>query len=415
MVMGLLKNKRTPEVRTSTSALLTAFNSALFGTTNPAYWRELEVLQNEALYTAAKIIGESIAGLPKNLYERTERGPVKRPDYNLQKVLRNPNPNTTAFSFWETMAVLAALHGNSYASMSRWPNTGYIKDLTILDPEKIEPYIDSSGDKKFRNRVTGKTFDKSQILHISGTSYNGLEGLSPIQLFKRQIAEGLGADEYIVNFFTKGPLTNIILTLPEGYAEDAEDKPEDYKRRIRTMKAAFSRAFGGLKNQGEPILLDAGFKHEKIDQATNRDNQVLELRKEAVIKIARIYRIPPHMLMHLADATYSNITQQSADYYKQCALPWIQRFEAAINAQLLPTFDQDTIYVKFNASSILRGTDEERKEFYTAMFNIGAMSINEIRALEELPRLDAKAADYHAYNLGYGFIEKHAPAGGNTE
>ncbi len=388
------------------SELLHGFNSALFGTPDSSMWQELEALQNEALYAAIKIIAETMASLPISVFRKTADGPQKVTDHHLAKALNNPNPNTNKFSFWETFLSHVLLRGNGYAFIDRWPNSGRVRDLIILDPTVIEPFLNERMEKQFRNTITQKIYGKDQVFHVMATSWDGLKGLSPIQQFKRQIAEGLGADEYIKNFFEKGILTNIVLTLPEGYAEDAEEKPAEYKRRIMAMKSQFVKMFGGRKNQGEPVLLDEGFKLETLKQDSNKDNQVLELRKEAVIKIARIFRIPPHMLMSLDKATYSNIGQQSADFYKQCILPWIERMESAIESQLLYQGVDGDLYIKYNASSVLRGTDQERKEFYKTMHDIGALSINEIRALEELPRLKSKYADYHAYNLGTGFIEE---------
>jgi HK97 family phage portal protein len=400
--MGIFQRK-TENRDYKISEALFSFNSAYYKTSDSSQWQGLQAIENEAVFAACKIISETVAALPISIYKKTARGPEKQINHNLAKVLNDPEPNINKFNFWETFVFNVALYGNGYAYISRWPQTGAVKDLVLLDSSVIIPYRDKSGVKKFKNIRTGKIFPKEQIFHVMATSLDGIEGLNLMALFKLQIAEGLGADEYVRRFFDRGNMGSNVITLPEGFSKG---DPDENQKRITAMKAGFAKLFGGVNNSHEPILVDAGTKVEALKADTNRDSQVLELRKESVIKVARIFRIPPHMLMSLDKATFSNISQQSADFYKQCALPWIERIESAIESQLIFYSDRSETYVKFNATSVLRGTDSERKDFYSAMYNIGALSINEIRALEELPRLEAEYADYHLYNKGYGFIEK---------
>lgn len=402
--MGIFQRKAEEERDFKISEALFRFNTAYYGTSDTSRWAEIQALENEALFAACKIISETVAALPIAIYKKGEKGPEKQKGHILTRVLNDPNPNVSKFNFWETFTFNVALKGNGYAFIRRWPHSGAIKDLELMDPNKIRPFLDKNGVKKFENIETGKIFPKDQIFHVMATSLNGVEGLNLMALFKLQIAEGLGADEYVRRFFEKGSMGSLVVTMPEAFSQI--EKKAEREKRLDAMKKGFARLFGGLKNSHEPVMVDTGTTVTPLKLDNNKDSQVLELRKESVIKVARIYRIPPHMLMSLDKATFSNISQQSADFYKQCALPWIERIESAIESQLIYYGNRPETYVKMNATSVLRGTDSERKDFYSAMYNIGAFSINEIRALEELPSLGSEYADYHLYNKGYGFIEK---------
>jgi HK97 family phage portal protein len=139
---------------------------------------------------------------------------------------------------------------------------------------------------------------------------------------------------------------------------------------------------------------------------SHKDNDLLGLRKESVLKIARLFRMPAHKLNILDNANYSNVVAMDLSFYKETLLPWILRIEHALKMQLLPYYDQENYYIKFNATSILRGSDKERAEYYREMKNIGAYSVNEIRAFEDMSPLSDKAADYHFYPVNTQPLEK---------
>ena len=110
----------------------------------------------------------------------------------------------------------------------------------------------------------------------------------------------------------------------------------------------------------------------------------MELRLFQLEDVARWFRIPQHMIGNLANATNNNIEAQGIEYVKFTLLPWIKRIEAEFNRKLVPYNELGKTRVKFNVETLMRADSITRANFYNIMFNVGALSPNDIRRLENL-------------------------------
>jgi HK97 family phage portal protein len=140
------------------------------------------------------------------------------------------------------------------------------------------------------------------------------------------------------------------------------------------------------------LIVEDGAKLEYIKKS-DLDTQFLSSREFVNTQICGAFRVPPHLIANLSKSSFSNITEQSEELVKYTLRPFIKNIEKSINLQLLSKKDQKNHYCKFNLDSLLRGTPKARADYYSSMRNIGAFSINDIRALENLNKI-AQGDDY---------------------
>jgi hypothetical protein len=138
-------------------------------------------------------------------------------------------------------------------------------------------------------------------------------------------------------------------------------------------------------NRGKVLVLENGMKFHEVG-VTNKDAQFLELRKFQITDIARLFRVPPHMIADLDRATFSNIEQQSLEFVMHTMTPWAERWEASIEADLLPdsSNDGDALEIEFDFANLMRGDAASRSAYYQSGIQNGWLTRNEARISENL-------------------------------
>ena len=147
--------------------------------------------------------------------------------------------------------------------------------------------------------------------------------------------------------------------------------------------------FGGSSNSGKVAVLEEGMKYTPISISPEQA-QFLETRKFQIDEIARIFRVPPHMVGDLEKSSFSNIEQQSLEFVKYTLQPWITRWEQTLARSLLNPSEKKTYFFKFNLEGLLRGDYKSRMDGYAIARQNGWMSANDIRELENLDRIPAE-------------------------
>ena len=153
------------------------------------------------------------------------------------------------------------------------------------------------------------------------------------------------------------------------------------------VRESWQATFGGAKNGNKVAVLEEGMKYTPISVSPEQA-QFLETRKFQLNEVARIFRIPPHMIGDLEKSSFSNIEQQSLEFVKYTLDPWVIRWEQAITKTLLSAREKQQLFVKFNVEGLLRGDYQSRMEGYAVARQNGWMSANDIRELENLDRID---------------------------
>ena len=382
---GLFKSRDKPQNRTTGS------NYAFFfgGTTSGKAVTERSAMQMTAVYSCVRILAEAIAGLPLHLYRYTPDGSkVKAVDHPLYLLLHDePNPEMSSFVFRETLMTHLLLWGNAYAQIIR-NGKNEIVALYPLMPNKMTVDRDEAGrlyytyyrgsDEAIKDKDFAVTLHPSDVLHIPGLGFDGLVGYSPIAMAKNAIGLAIATEEYGAKFFANG-------AAPSGVLEH----PGTIKDPSRVREAWMSQ-FGGSANSGKVAVLEEGMKYTPISISPEQA-QFLETRKFQINEIARIFRIPPHMVGDLEKSSFSNIEQQSLEFVKYTLDPWVIRWEQSIQRALLRPEEKKRYFAKFNVEGLLRGDYQSRMNGYAVARQNGWMSANDIRELENLDRIPAEA------------------------
>ena len=390
--MSLLQSifKRKAEDRAAGSGYRFFFGQSTAGKTV----NERTAMQMTAVYACVRILAESIASLPLHLYEKGENGDrIKAEDHPLYFLLHDePNPEMTSFIFREVMVTHLLLWGNCYAQILR-NGRGEVIGLYPLMPNKMSVERDEHGQLFYRyQRINGEppTIESTDVillpedvLHIPGLGYDGLVGMSPIAARRNAVGMGLAADEYGSRFLSNGATPSGVLETPTLIKD------------VSKLRDSWEKAYGGTGNAGRVAILEEGVTFKPISMSP-QDSQLLETRQYQLTEIARIFRIPPHMLQDLSRATFSNIEEQSLEFVKHTLNPWIIRWEQGMTKALLNAEEKRRYSIRFNVDGLLRGDYKSRMEGYRIGVSSGILSVNDCRRLENMDLLSAEeGGNYH--------------------
>ena len=381
---GLFKSRDKPTDSTAGSR----YTFYMGGSTSGKVVTERSALQMTAVYSCVRILAEAIAGLPLHVYRyNSDGGKEKAIDHPLYLLLHDePNPEMSSFVFRETLMTHLLLWGNAYAQIIR-NGKGQVVALYPLMPNKMTVDRDASGQlyyqyMRYADEVGGKnetvTLSPSDVLHIPGLGFDGLVGYSPIAMAKNAIGLAIATEEYGAKFFANGAAPSGVLEHP-GTIKDPQ-----------RVREAWQSQFGGSQNSGKIAVLEEGMKYTPISISPEQA-QFLETRKFQINEIARIFRVPPHMVGDLEKSSFSNIEQQSLEFVKYTLDPWVIRWEQSLMRSLFSHDEKKSYFVKFNVEGLLRGDYQSRMNGYATARQNGWMSANDIRELENLDRIPADA------------------------
>lgn len=374
---GLFRSRDKPQNRTAGSG----YTFFLGGSSSGKAVTERSAMQMTAVYSCVRILSEAVAGLPLHLYRYNDSGgKEKAVDHPLYRLLHDePNPEMSSFVFRETLMTHLLLWGNAFSQIIR-NGKGEIIALYPLMPNKMTVDRDENGHlfysyQRSNDEAIGESgrviLKPSDVLHIPGLGFDGLVGYSPIAMAKNAIGLAIATEEYGAKFFANGAAPSGVLEHP-GTLKDPSK-----------IREAWQSQFGGSQNSGKVAVLEEGMKYTPISISPEQA-QFLETRKFQINEIARIFRVPPHMVGDLEKSSFSNIEQQSLEFVKYTLDPWVVRWEQSIMRTLLSPTEKNEYFVKFNLEGLLRGDYQSRMNGYAIGRQNGWMSANDIRELENL-------------------------------
>ena len=382
ILQGIFKARDKPK-----DALGGSRYSFFFGSTSAGKpVNEQTAMQMTAVYSCVRILSETLAGLPLHVYKYNDSGgKEKNLKHPLYKLLHDePNPEMTSFALRETLMSHLLLWGNAYAQIIRNAR-GEVISLYPLMPNKMTVDRDSSGrlfylyqrgseDVPSLGKENQVYLSPSDVLHIPGLGFDGLVGYSPIAMAKNAVGLAIATEEYGAKFFANGASPGGVLEHPGTLKDPAR------------IKDSWNAAYQGSKNAHNVAVLEEGMKYQPIGISPEQA-QFLETRKFQINEIARIFRVPPHMLADLEKSSFSNIEQQSLEFVKYTLDPWVVRWEQSMCRALLMESEKPTVFIKFNVDGLLRGDYVSRMSGYATARQNGWMSANDIRELENLDRI----------------------------
>lgn len=383
--------------------------SFLFGrTTSGKPVNERTAMQTTAVYACVRILAEAVASLPLHVYEYQDDGGKKLVhDHQLYYLLHDePNPEMTSFVFRETLMSHLLIWGNAYAQIIR-DGAGRVLGLYPLLPDKMDVQRDDKGNIYYvysRNSDENPMFKEygnirlkaEDVLHIPGLGFDGLIGYSPIAMAKNAVGMTLACEEYGASFFANGANPGGVLEHP-GVLKDPSK-----------VRESWNSVYRGVNNAHKIAVLEEGMKYQQIG-IPPEEAQFLETRKFQINEIARLYRIPPHMVGDLDKSSFSNIEQQSLEFVKYTLDPWVIRWEQSLQRSLLLPGEKGKYFIKLNVDGLLRGDYQSRMNGYAVGRQNGWFSANDIREMENMnPIPDEEGGNLYLIN---GAMTKLADAG----
>jgi len=370
----------------------------LFGpTTSGKTVNEFTAMQTTAVYSCVRILAEAVASLPLHVYRYKENGKERVYKHHLYHILHNePNTEMSSFVFRETLMSHLLIWGNAYAQIIR-DGAGRVVALYPLLPNKMTVSRDKNGEIYYIYTTTSDenpnfkdygsvVLRKQDVLHIPGLGFDGLVGYSPIAMAKNAVGMTIATEEYGASFFANGANPGGVLEHP-GVLKDP-----------KKVRDSWNEVYRGTANAHKIAVLEEGMKYQQIG-IPPEEAQFLETRKFQINEIARLYRIPPHMVGDLEKSSFSNIEQQSLEFVKYTLDPWVIRWEQAMQRSLLLPKEKQEFFIRLNVDGLLRGDYQSRMNGYSVARQNGWLSANDIREMEDMnPIPDEEGGNLYLIN-----------------
>jgi len=334
-------------------------------------------LHSTTVYACVRVLSESVSSLPLFLYKKDGDRTRQAIEHPLYQILNfRPNRLQTSYEFRQLMMAWLCLHGNAYAEVVR--NTaGDVTALWPLRPDRmILRFVPERGELDYVfAQPGGPTYhlDPDSVLHVKALSTDGLIGYSPIMAAKGTIGLDLIQTRFAETYFGSGARLGGVLMTPETLGDEG----------IRNIRESFRKMYTSPSQWHELLILEEGLKYEQF-KVTSEEAQFLESRRYSVEDIARIFRVPPHMVGSLDKSNYSNIESLSREFVTQTLTPWLVNFEMSYRMKLLRPTEWNSYYIAHDLSATLRGDHESRMKAYMLGVQMGIYSPNDVRRMEHL-------------------------------
>ena len=337
---------------------------------------EDSAMRLSVVYACVDIISTTVGMLPTITYERLDNGGRERAtNHRVHDLLhRRPNPEIGPARFKTASQSHILTRGNSYSEIE-FDGRGNPVALWILPPNRVKPKRTDDDRLYYELTLPDETriLAPEQVLHIAGMGFDGLQGYNPIRMAREAIALGLAAEEFGARFFSQGTNIGGVATHPNKLSEAA------WKR----LKEDLESKYAGLGKSHRLMLLEEGMEFQSIGIPPD-DAQFLQTREFQIAEIARIFKVPLHLLQEHQKSTSwgSGLEELNQGLITYTLGPWLKFWEEEINFKLFTRNEQARYYVEFLVDGLLRGDAKTRSEVYQSGVSYGRWSINEVRAKE---------------------------------
>lgn len=344
-------------------------------------------LSTVAVFASVRILAETIAMLPLVTYRRLAGGGKERAqDHRLYHILHDAgNPEMTSYELRECLVGHLALWGNAYAEIEMSDNGPLA--LWPLRPDRMRVTRTPAGllyNYTLPNRTTPVPLPAARILHLRGLSSDGIMGYSPIAMAREAVGLAMATEQYAARWFGNDARPGGVLQHPGKLSQGAQDR----------IKQSWEESHRGLSNSSRVAVLEEGVTWQSVGLPPE-DSQFIQSRRFQVEEIARLFRIPPHLLADLERATFSNIEQMSLEFVMYTLMPWLVSIEQRILQSLFQPGERDTYFAEHLVTGLLRGDTASRYQAYQTGRLNGWLNADDIREMENMnPLPDGEGQDY---------------------
>ena len=344
-------------------------------------------LSTVAVFASVRILAETIAMLPLVTYRRLAGGGKERAqDHRLYRILHDAaNPEMTSYEFRTCMVGQCCTWGNSYAEiemsdngpLALWPLRSDRMKVTRTPAGLLYNYT-------LPNQATPIPLPAARVLHLRGLSSDGIMGYSPIAMAREAVGLAMATEQYASRFFGNDARPGGVLQHPTKLTPAAAER----------LKQSWEEAHRGLSNSSRVAVLEEGVTWQSVGLPPE-DSQFIQSRRFQVEEIARLFRIPPHLLADLERATFSNIEQMSLEFVMYTLMPWLVSIEQRILQSLFPPDERETYFAEHLVTGLLRGDTASRYQAYQTGRLNGWLNADDIREMENMnPLPDGEGQDY---------------------
>ena len=324
---------------------------------------------------AVQTIAEPLGHLPFHVYRRSADGARERDREHPVAGILNGEANdwTPASDFREQITRDALLWGNGFAFINR--AGGEPRELVRLDPSAVTVTRDATTQEPLYRMSSGadagRPIDRRDLLHIRAPSLNGLAGDSPISQCQEAIATCLVMEEHQGRLFGNGARPSGVIEMEKNLTEEG----------VKRMKAGWEAVHGGAHKSGKTALLWDGAKFNPLT-FSSVDAQFMELRRFAIDEIARIFRVPPHLLFELGRATWGNAEEMGASFVTYTLARWLKAWQGEVRLKLFTPEERGSYFAEFLLDDLLRADISARAVAYSSLIASRVLNPNEVRAME---------------------------------
>jgi len=338
-----------------------------------------ESMKFTGVLAAVSLRSELLASFPKMIYKNIKDGREAVYDDPLYKILAyQPNGYMNAFTFWELVNTHLDLWGNAFVYITRYGQE--VKALTPIAPDRVRIKVEKGKliyeVRNTNDKVLDGDHSPQKFLHFKDISFDGIIGESRISLANSAISIAQSAEKFGKEFFDKGGNSKGVIETDQALTDDAV--------------TSFTRRWNQNADHATP-LLDQGKKYKQL-KIPMEDAQFIATREFQLQDIARVFRVPPHLLADLSRATFSNIEHSDLQFVKYGLRPMVKRYEHELELKLLGD-ELGMKNIRFNLDGILRGDTASRASYLTAMKASELYTTNELRKWNGDNPIDDEKAD----------------------
>ena len=349
-------------------------------------------LECTAALACTRVLANGVCQVPFRVYKDDAGAKRVQVEHPVNVALyRRPNSWQTAYEFRETMMFHLVLCGNAFVFVNRIGSKRQVRELILIEPHRVE--VEQRPDYSLIYKVKGKegeekVFPQEAIWHLRAPSWNSWAGMEGVKLARNSIGLSIALERNHANMHKNGVTTTGLLSVKDALG------PEQYQFLSKWL-AAYEN--GGERYQ-KPMILDRGATFTPMQQ-TGVDAQHLETRKYQIEEVCRAFGVMPIMVGYSDKAaTYASAEQMFLAHVVHTLSPWYERIEQSADVNLLtPDEVAAGYYTKFTPNALMRGAAADRAEFYAKGLGAGNgkgwLTQNDVRALEEMDRIDDPEAD----------------------
>jgi len=350
-----------------------------FGTSSGTYIDADTALTIASVFSATSLIADTMSTLPIDTFIR--RDGARFPWRPRPAFIDRPDVDIPREAFFSQVITSLLLSGAAYIRV--YSRRGEVVNMQCLNPQTVRMERNRVGRVMFHVDGENRPLTSDDVLYIPDLMKPGqLKGVSRVEALKDNLGIGKALDQYTAQFFSNGTSLGGVIQYPGQLTQEQAE----------VLRQNFDAKHGGFKRAHRTGILTGGAEF-KPTQTDPEKSMLVESKNQAIADVARAFHMPPHLLGLDKGMSYSSVEENNRFFTQHTLRPIASKIENSLSTLLSRYPGGETAFVRFNMEGLLRASLEERTSAYSKLMQMGAMSINEVRSLEDMRPLETPGAD----------------------